>query len=204
MNVRDTHPATALSMSRVYESWNNLGQKGLLEVILSKQPLKAEQNSKLAPNLKLDEAAWAPVQSIVDYVQGWTFPNLTGALVQCLTIFMEKNHLFYYYFPCCSLCLLALILSSQTCQKRSSTPAVHPPTRQQKTAIRPPIKPSHTKAEQTQTPLLPPGTLVLQSPLCSSVPMHFIPIHQSMMLHSFPPIFQFVALCSQASTSYLP
>lgn len=88
MNVQDTHPATALSMSRVYESWNNLGWKGLLEVILSKQPLKAGPTSKLGPALKLDEVARAPVQSIFEYVQGWTFLNLTGALVQCLTIFM--------------------------------------------------------------------------------------------------------------------
>lgn len=44
--------------------------------------------------------------------------------------------IYYHYFPCSILCQLALTLSPQTCRKNLSAPALHPPVRQLKTAIR--------------------------------------------------------------------
>lgn len=76
-----THPATVLCMSRAYDSYNNLGWKRLLEVILSKHPLKAVPTSKLGSTLKLDQVSWGPIQSSLEYFQGWTFQNIPGALV---------------------------------------------------------------------------------------------------------------------------
>lgn len=76
-----THPATVLSMSRAYDSHNNLGWKGLLEVILSKHPLKAVPTSKLGSTLKLDQVSRGPIQSSLEYFQGWTFQNILGAPV---------------------------------------------------------------------------------------------------------------------------
>lgn len=83
-----THPATVLSMSRAYDSYNNLGWKGVLEVILSKHPLKAVPTSKLGSTLQLDQVSWGPIQSSLEYFQGWTFQNISGALIRCLAIFM--------------------------------------------------------------------------------------------------------------------
>lgn len=62
--------------------------KGLLEVTITKHPLKAVPTSKLDSTLKLDQVSWGPIQSSLEYFQGWTLQIIPGALVWCLTIFM--------------------------------------------------------------------------------------------------------------------
>lgn len=180
-------------MSRAYDSYNNLVWKGLLEVILSKHPLKAVPTWKLGSTLKLDQVSWGPIQSSLEYFQQWTLQNIPGALLWCLAIFMagkfKKKHCYYSLslFPMLELVsLLALIISPQTCQKSLTTPALPPPIRQLKRAVRFHFHPSHPKAKQTH--LLPPrlAHLVLQNPLISSIPVYCVPRHQSTMLHSFP------------------
>lgn len=69
-----------------------------------------------------------------------------------------------------------------TCQKILTTPALHPPIEQLKTAARSPFMPSHPTAEETQVPQPLLAQPVLQSPLTSSVPMYCVPVHQSIML----------------------
>lgn len=67
-----TSPATVLSMSRVYASWNNQSWKRLLEVIPYKIPLKAGPASKSHPSLMLDEVDQGLVLPSFDCFQGWT------------------------------------------------------------------------------------------------------------------------------------
>lgn len=74
MHTMHTHTssATVLSMSRVYESWNNWSWKRLLEVIPYKIPLKAGPASKSNPTLTLDETDQSLMLPSFEYFQGWT------------------------------------------------------------------------------------------------------------------------------------